>query len=476
MLFGGLKSLIETSRDLKEQMANRYRNLPSVDKILSHPQIAELLKTYKRRIVVDAVRAKLQSVRGELELGGETPTLEEIAQSVATEELPDWIEWPTPVINATGVILHTNLGRSPLSESAILAVQKVASGYTNLELELEDGKRGSRNREISELLTHLTGADESIIVNNNAGAVLLGLAAIGGNKEVIISRGEATEIGGGFRIPDVLDQSGARLVEVGTVNRTYASDYSKAITKNTAALLVVHRSNFQVVGFTHHPEFAELTQIARDNELLLLHDLGSGAFLDTSRFGFEREVTPSDSIKLGADLVFFSGDKLLGGPQAGIIIGNSETIQRVAIHPTARALRADKLTLAALHATLLHYMRDEAETKIPVWRMVSCSLESLKERAETWANGLTNNGDITVVAGKSTMGGGSLPGGTIDTFLLRLRVSKDWGGATELAAKLRHGNPSIIARIDDEHVLFDPRTVFPEQDGLFLTALLRALR
>ena len=457
-------------------MSSTYRDLPSVDKVLSHPMVVELLEQYVRDVVLSAVREQLQAARQAMTGGSPAPTVDEIAVAVAAQRLRQWAPWPVQVINATGVILHTNLGRAPLSDESVRAMTEMALGYSNLELDLEEGRRGSRHDAVAELLRQLTGAQAALVVNNNAGAVLLGLTALAAGREVVVSRGEAVEIGGGFRIPDVLKQSGARLVEVGTVNRTYAHDYAQAITDATAALLVVRRSNFQVVGFTHQPALRELAQIAKERQVPLLHDLGSGVLLDTSAFGLAHEPTPQEVLADGADLVFFSGDKLLGGPQAGIVVGAAELVERLAHHPLTRALRADKLTLAALHVTLLHYLRGEAQSQVPIWKMVAASPDDLGERARSWAAEL--NGDTQVVRGLSTLGGGSMPGETLESWLLSIGPSGRWKseGAEGLARALREGTPPVMARIEDERVVLDPRTVLLHQDGALVEALRGALR
>ena len=394
--------------------------------------------------------------------GAAPPTAEEVAHDVAEAAQQGEADWPTSVLNATGVILHTNLGRAPLSRESIRAAAAAAEGYSTLELDLADGKRGSRYGAVARLLRQLTGAEDAIAVNNNAGAMLLGLAAVAAGREVIVSRGEASEIGGGFRIPDVLAQSGARLVEVGTVNRTYAADYERAITEQTAALLVVHRSNFRVTGFTHEPLLADVAAVGAARGVPVLHDLGSGALLDTAQFGIGHEPMPQESFAAGADLVFFSGDKLLGGPQAGLAAGRADLVAALRTHPLARALRADKLTLASLHRTLLHYVRGEAMEQVPVWRMIAASLEELSLRALAIAKGI--GGCAVVVDGASTLGGGSLPTDELPARLVSIDASSA-GGPDELARRLRAGSPAVVARIEGERLLLDLRTVPPERDA-----------
>jgi L-seryl-tRNA(Ser) seleniumtransferase len=451
--------------------ADAFRNLPSVDKVLAEPALADMLAHVKRDMVVDAVRDELGEVRRSLAGGGEAPNAAAVAASVVQAGHDALRGWPTPVINATGVILHTNLGRAPLSEASLHAAVAASEGYSDLELQLENGKRGSRHTAVAALLRRLIGAGSAMAVNNNAGAMLLGLAAVAAGREVIVSRGEASEIGGGFRIPDVLVQSNAKLVEVGTVNRTYARDYERAITPETAALLVVHRSNFQVIGFTTEPRLDEIVAVGRAHGVPVLHDLGSGALLDTATFGLTHEFMPQESLAAGAGLVFFSGDKLLGGPQAGLVVGTKELVAKLAAHPLARALRADKMTLAALHATLLHYARDEAADVIPIWRMIGVPLAELAARAGAMAKLIGQGADV--IEGSSAIGGGSMPGDVLPTSLVRIDPGE--AGADGLAKRLRMGRPAIMARIEDGSVLVDPRTIPPSREAEVAEAVRAAL-
>ena len=323
-------------------------------------------------------------------------------------------------------------------------------------------------------VSELTGAEAALVVNNNASAVLLGLAAIAAGKQVIVSRGEAVEIGGGFRIPDVLKQSGAQLVEVGTTNRTYARDFEDAIGDDTGALLLVHASNFRVVGFTHSPAIAELVEIGRRRGVPVLHDLGSGCLLDTEPFGLAHEPMPQESAAAGVDVMFFSGDKLLGGPQAGIIAGSRRLVDVVSRHPLARAMRIDKLSLAALNATLLHYVKGEAESEVPVWRMIGARPDDVRARAERWRRALAGREcDASVVEATSAIGGGSLPGETLPTWALS--VSRAGVGASRLAERLRAADPPVVGRVDHDALLLDPRTVLPDEDDALLAGLVGAL-
>jgi len=451
-------------------MASPYRGLPSIDRLLSDERVRGLSDRYDTRIITDVARERLAEARRAIAAGRPCPPYDAIVSSLI-ERIASMVA-PTlrPVINATGVILHTNLGRSPLSDEAIAAMESVARSYSNIEFELETGDRGSRHSHLESLLCRLTGAEAAIAVNNNAGAVLLGLAALASNREVIISRGQLVEIGGGFRVPDVMAESSARLVEVGTTNRTYLTDYATAITADTAALLRVHTSNFRIIGFAESPSLGDLASLAHERRLLLLDDLGSGSLLDTTQFGLGKEPTVQESLAAGADLVFFSGDKLLGGPQAGIIAGRRDLVDEPKRHPLARALRLDKMTIAALTATLTHYVKDEALQKIPVWRMISLPIAAIERRAARWAKALGPTASI--VDGRSMIGGGSLPEESLPTKLLALGAPVD---VVAVARRLRLSDPPVIARIERDLLLLDPRTVDPRQDRLLIAALQAAL-
>ena len=454
-------------------MSTGYRSIPSVEKLLSDSRVEELIDVYSREPLVYLVRRSLEQVRQEIAEGKASPSFDEMVDSIASQAASLWRPKPIPLINATGVVLHTNLGRSPLSDEAVEAMLQAARGYTNLELDLADGARGSRQSHVESLLCQITGAEAALVVNNNASAVLLGLSAIANGKEVIVSRGEAVEIGGGFRIPDVLRQSGAALVDVGTTNRTYLADYESAITQDTAAMLKVHTSNFRVIGFTHEATVEDLAALGASRGTPVLHDQGSGCLLDTTRFGLAREPMVQDSIAAGADLVFFSGDKLLGGPQAGIVAGKRELVSRLARHPLARAVRIDKLSLAALTATLLHYLKGESLEKVPIWRMISTPVDALEERARSWQKSVGDTAQV--VQGLSAIGGGSLPGESIPTWLLSIGAQGTTEGAQGLAKRLREADTPVIARIEDDRVLLDPRTVLPTEEDALLASLKSAL-
>ena len=453
-------------------MDSQFRQLPSVDRVLSDERIKQLEETYPHILLVNLVRQRLEHDRLSIAIGIPCPSIDEIVESVSAQVYA--LENPSlrPVINATGVLLHTNLGRAPLSKEATAAMDTVAKGYCNLEYDLDSGMRGSRHTHIEQILCQLSGAEAALVVNNNASAVLLGRTALAKKEEVIVSRSQAVEIGGGFRIPDVMRQSGAKLIEVGTTNCTYAADYEQAINPRTAALMRVHASNFRLMGFTHEVTFEELVTIGRRNNLPVLDDLGSGCFLDTTAFGLDPEPMVQQSVAAGAGLTFFSGDKLVGGPQAGIIVGKKQLVDKLKKHPLARAVRIDKIRLAGLVATLIHYLKDAAVINIPVWRMISATLEEIDQRARLWAQAL--NGLAQVVEGESMVGGGSLPGGTLPTRLVAISGEgkrKGQSMAQTLARRLRNGEPPVIGRISDNVLLLDPRSVLPEEDEAILQAL-----
>lgn len=451
-------------------MATAYRGLPSVDWVLREIQTFVESEGWSHSLAVEACQAVLQEAREEIGKGGAAPALAEVSERVVGR-LRKWVQMTlSPVINASGVILHTNLGRAPLSRASLEAVREVAGGYSNLEFELQAGRRGSRHDHARELLCRLTGAEDALAVNNNAAGVLLALSTVAQGRQVIISRGQAVEIGGGFRIPDVLRQSGACLVEVGTTNRTYLYDYEAAIGPETAVVLRIHRSNFALVGFTHDVPLSELVDLGHRHDLVVMDDLGSGALLDTASFGLAHEPLVQESVQVGADIVCFSGDKLLGGPQAGIVVGRGEFIALLRQHPLARAMRLDKMAFAALEATLLHYRREEATAEIPVWRMVAEPIARVRRRALRWRRWLARRGLVTqVVPGETAVGGGALPGQTLPTWVLEV---SGLNSIEEGARLLREGAPPIVPRIDGQRLLLDPRTVLPEQERALLDGLL----
>jgi len=442
---------------------NRLRRLPSVDRLLNMPETADLVRDFGRDAVRDGLRVALNAARQWIRQGGTPPPAHDLVEATASLLQRQRAPSLRPVINATGIIIHTNLGRAPLSEAAQQAILAVAAGYSTLEYQLEEGTRGKRDVHAEAVITAVTGAEAAIVVNNNAAGLHLILSLFAKNREVIISRGQLIEIGGGFRIPDVMKESGARLVEVGTTNRTHLDDFVEAITPQSALILRAHSSNFKQIGFVEQPDIAEMTALAHAHGLLAVDDLGSGALLDTATYGLDHEPTIQESLRAGFDLVAFSGDKLLGGPQAGIIAGRAELITRLKKHPLARALRIDKLCLAALVATLEHYRRGEAPRCIPIWQMIAERPEALRARAESWAAQV----DGEVIPEHSAVGGGSLPGETLPTFVLALRTPDP--DAT--AALLRREVVPVIARIAHDRVLLDPRTVLPGQDDAIIQAV-----
>lgn len=453
---------------MSEKMANPLRMLPSVDQLLRTPACLDLIRQYGRSQTIDALQVQLDSTRTALR-AQKTITADagSILKRTALTLESSFRPTLRAVINATGVIIHTNLGRAPLSLAAQEAVREVAAQYNTLEFDLEEGKRGSRLVHAGKLITEITGAEAALVVNNNAAGLVLLLSSLAKDREVIISRGQLIEIGGGFRVPEVMEQSGAKLVEVGATNRTHASDYARAVTPNTALLMHAHASNFKMVGFTESVALNELAEIAHRHNLYLVDDLGSGALLDTAQFGLEHEPTVQESLQAGVDLVAFSGDKLLGGPQAGILAGKKALIDLLKQHPLARAIRADKLCLAGLGATLDHYRKGDALEQIPIWRMIAQPLERIRETARHWAQQVGG----AVIEGESTIGGGSLPGATLPTALLALDIEHP----DEFMARLRHAHPPVIARIAGGQVLFDPRTVLPGQENLLIDILSKEL-
>ncbi len=422
----------------------RLRELPSVDRLLSDERVAGLIERHGRLMTVEAARRALEDARASIRAGQEPGDLvERVAAQLERDERPSLVR----VLNATGILVHTNLGRAPLAPRAVERVLDVANGYSNLELDLDKGTRGSRQSHVAEHLRALIGAEASLVVNNNAAAVLLALAALCEGREVLVSRGELLEIGDGFRIPELLEQSGARLVEVGTTNRTRVADYERAITPETAALLRVHQSNFKILGFTERATLPELAALAQSRGLILVDDLGSGVLGD-----LHDEPSARDSLSAGSHLVCFSGDKLLGGPQAGIVVGRADLVERLRRHPLQRALRADKLTLAALEGTLALYRDPErARAEIPVLRMLLESPETVRDRAERLAAQIGGTVEATV----ARVGGGALPLAEIESYACAIEDS--------LAGLLRAGTPPVVGIVRDGKLLLDCRTLTDEE-------------
>ncbi len=445
------------------------RGLPSVDKLLSLPQVQDLVRKFGRPLVLGTLQDSLAALRRGISEAGrsydQTAFLAELDARLERTTTPSLLR----VINASGTLLHTNLGRAPLSAAALQAAFETAGSYTNLEYDLQAGKRSHRYLHASEILRQLTGAQAALVVNNNAGALLLALSALAKGKKVAISRAELVEIGGGFRIPDVMRASGAKLLEVGTTNRTRLADFEAAIADGAQVLLAAHASNFRIIGFTESPRLADLAQLARANGLPLLHDLGSGALLDTAVYGLPHEPTVQESLKAGASLVCFSGDKLLGGPQAGILLGEAALVAKCARHPLYRALRPDKITLALLSQTLLHYLRDEAPSQIPLHRMLGRAPADLEAQSRDWQAQL---GQGSVVQAQAAIGGGSLPEEYLPGPVLALKVKRP----DRFLACLRGQKPAIIARISEDLVMIDPRTVQPGEEAELLAGLAACLK
>lgn len=457
-----------------------FRHLPAVDEVLRLPGVVELVRQDGTAAVTDAVRIVLARLRDEiaasrLDERGVLLAVDNMAAAVA-KQLRHLLE-PSlrPVINATGVILHTNLGRSPLSEAVIERIHEAATGYSNLEFDLETGERGQRDVHVQRLFAKLLSADagydvQTVVVNNCAAAVMVALNSLAEGGEVIVSRGELVEIGGSFRVPEVMAKSQATLREVGTTNRTRIADYERAINEKTRLLLRVHRSNFEIVGFTEQPSLAELADLGKRRNIPVMEDQGNGSLFDLRAIGVSAESGIAESLRAGIDVVTFSGDKLLGGPQAGMLSGRPELIAKVRSNPMFRALRVDKLTYAALEATLLLYLRGEHDL-IPVLRMLRLTAEDIGKRAQTMLGELRKlpQLQVSIVPGESVIGGGTTPGAGLPTFLLAMSCAAHH--ASECQASLRQNDPPIVARVEDDRVLFDLRTVFPRQEAALLAAI-----
>jgi len=458
-------------------IAMKLHSLPRVDDILAHPRMLEAAAGIPRHLAREAARDVIQEVRSRT-LAGDLveDTLDDTVGAAVAALRGKMARSLRRCVNATGVVLHTGLGRAPLSEAARLALTEVASGYSNVQADIGSGERMPREVHVEGLLRELTGAEATVVVNNNAAATVLVLNTLGAGREVIVSRGEMVEIGGAFRIPDIIALSGCRLVEVGCTNRTHLRDYRRAITGETALLLAVHQSNYRISGFASQPALADLTALAREHGIWCAHDLGSGALLDLAQFGLPQEPSVPESLAAGADLVFFSGDKLLGGPQCGIILGKSALLDGLRSNPFYRTFRVDKLTLAALEATL-RLFRDAATLtdQHQVMRVLTAPPERIRERAEALAAGLRAAcGDriqASVAPGESEVGGGSLAGHSLPTFVVRVHSHQVDAG--EMASRLRLGDPPIFARVHDDAVLIDPRTVLLDEEAHIVCAFQR---
>ncbi|PYP54594.1 MAG: L-seryl-tRNA(Sec) selenium transferase [Gemmatimonadetes bacterium] len=449
-------------------MTDSRRELPSVNTLLETSGVKYLLDHHPRRVVVDAVRSTVESAR----VAGGAPRTEEqwvetITSAVQQASRPSLRR----VINATGVVLHTNLGRAPLADSAIRAIEHIAEGFSNLEYDIERGQRGSRYSHCVGLLRELTGAEDALVVNNCAAAMVLSLNAIAQRKEVLVSRGELVEIGGSFRIPDIMARSGARLVEVGTTNRTHDDDYRREITPKTAAIVKVHRSNFTIEGFTSEVSVERLAFIAAEHGLPVIHDLGSGLLISLDDYGLSGEPTASTALASGATLILMSGDKLLGGPQAGIILGKTEILAKLRQNPFARAMRVDKLTLSALEATLRLYLEPaQALKEIPVLAMLTESLEEIELRAHGVVAALRPwKIEAGVESSRASVGGGAFPTAEIASSAVVLR-----GDAQQIEERLRLGDPAVIGRIAEGRLLLDLRSVLPREDAALAKAIVKA--
>jgi L-seryl-tRNA(Ser) seleniumtransferase len=454
---------------------NLLRKIPKVDKFLEDEELKKILNDKPRFFLLKATREVLEETRNEIKSGKLKSVDEKELKEKVKERLQVLLQPKLKkVINATGVIIHTNLGRAPIGEEVAQHLKEIITGYSNLEYDLEEGKRGLRYRNVEWILKELTGGEDVCVVNNNAGAVLLVLSALAKGKEVIVSRGELIEIGGSFRIPDVMAQSGAILKEVGTTNKTHLSDYENAISSNTALLMKVHTSNYRVLGFTASVSTKELSQLAKRHGIPLYEDLGSGCFIDTSRFGISHEPTVREVLEDGADIVSFSGDKLLGSAQAGIIVGKKELVEKIKKHPLNRALRIDKMTLAVLEATLIYYLEPTvALEKIPVWRMLSQSENEIRKRAKKLQRLLKKRSiETEIVRDVSEVGGGALPLETLPTYCVAFKnIDPKF-----LDKCLRKANPPVVGRIKEGTLLLDMRTVFDSEIGLIVGSVVQCFK
>lgn len=457
---------------------NRLRNIPSVSELLESPQLKSLIDRVSHNVVVETARSLVDDLRTEVKRAADAtivPPVADLAERIARRILREEQPKLRSVINATGILLHTGLGRAPLAEEAVEEMALIARGYASVEMDLETGLRSHRMDAVAGQLARLTGAESALVVNNNAGATLLALAALAADREVVVARGQLVEIGGSYRLPDVMEASQARLCEVGTTNKVRASDYEDAIGEQTAAILRVHTSNFRVVGFTSDVPLNDLVGIGREHGIPVIDDIGSGALVDFTSFGCPGEPLAKESIRSGADLVLISGDKLLGGPQCGIVLGRRKLVESITKHPLARALRVDKLTLAALHATLRLYRDPEtAMQSIPLLQLVSTAQDNLRGRAERLAPQLAACSALEsaeAVPDVAYLGGGSLPNQELKTWCIALIPAQS---TTErLAQSLRLGTPSVVGRIQNDRLLLDLRGVFPHQDQQLLEVIER---
>lgn len=459
-------------------MQSLFQMIPKVDEILAEDYISALIEKYSRSLVVDAIRQVLDGLREDIKAScSEEELKNKVAniESLIAKELSKLDRHSLrKVINATGVVLHTNLGRAPINQEVLDDIRDVAAGYSNLEYDIEKGARGQRYSHLDSIITKITGAEAAMVVNNNASAVMLILSTFAKGKEVITSRGELIEIGGAFRVPDVMAESGAKMIEVGTTNKTHLWDYERAITEETAAIFKVHTSNYRVLGFTESVSASELMDLKEKNNILILEDLGSGVLVDLSKYGLQYEPTVQDSLKNGVDLVSFSGDKLLGGPQAGIIVGKKELIEKMKKNPLTRALRVDKFVISALESILRYYLDEEiAVKKIPTLRMLTYTLEELKEKAQLLYDRLQGlkipNLDLELVRVDSEVGGGSLPLELLPSYAVALRSDKY--SADRLETLLRANEIPIVVRIIKDKVILDVRTIDESENSIIEQAI-----
>jgi len=445
-------------------MSEALRGLPAVHRILEHPSIAP----YEDLVGRDALRAAVAATLDRARAAQQVPPLEMLVAAVAERLDQRVAETLIPVINATGTLLHTNLGRAPLAPQALVAASAIGAGYSNIEFDLVAGDRGSRYARLTDLLRELTGAEDALVVNNCAAAILLMLDTFARGYEVVVARNQLIEIGGGFRLPDVLARSGAKLVEAGATNKVYIADYERALSAQTTLLMRSHMSNYSIEGFTHDVEPPELVALGKRAGIPVIEDLGSGALVDLAEYGLPHERTVQDAVRDGVSLIAFSGDKLLGGPQAGVIVGSRAYIARLRSNPLLRALRVDKVTIALLAGTLRLYRTREAREHIPFYRMLSRSTEELRERAQAYSDAI---GGPKIVESSAFVGGGSMPNARIPSIAVAIETPF----ADELAGRLRRHHPPIITRIDDNRVLLDLRTIAPSQDATIIEALLDLL-
>ena len=457
------------------------RTLPAIDRLLAFPTLTELANSQPHILIVEAAQQTVASLRQQV-LDDKAALPDLTLEAVAAQVSARVAELATPslrkVINVTGTLLHTNLGRAPLCSAALQAITRIAQGYSNLEFDLDAGQRGKRFTHVEELIIKLTGGEAATVVNNNAGAVMLCLAALAGGRGALVSRGELIEIGGSFRIPDIMAASGVKLVEVGTTNKTHLKDYRDAIDKQTALILKVHTSNYRILGFTEAVSGEALAELAHQHQIPVLEDLGSGLLIDLAPYGLPKEPTVREALKTGIDLVTFSGDKLLGGPQAGIIVGNREAIDKVRKHPMARALRIDKLTLAALEATLRLYLDPQkALTHIPTLQMLSVPADEIRQKCEDLLprlhEALGDAAELNLCEASATVGGGALPLAKLAGWVIALGPKNI--SVNELTSRLRGCDPPVVGRIQDDRFLIDPRTLRSDDEDSLLQALRQVL-